>query len=232
MQKTAAVRSPSGRKQYTVRVLLDNYIAHPMWPEQGKLINITKESGMSRARSDANRAKALEEYLKRKDMTMADFHELERLAARPFYTAEDGEIIVPKLHVISMIVATCDTMRAAGRPLPPDQVRAAIRVSDWSTGRHKADGTYDRFAVVTAGTGARLSNQRALRSNEYIGTSPDDIDNAAEPGVTCTGSIYMKPSWTTPGRCADAPESGGENIGIGSGRKMGWGRFEILEFTG
>ena len=39
----------------------------------------------------------------------------------------------------------------------------------------------------TAGTGARLSNQRALRSNEYIGTSPDDIDNAAEPGVTCAG---------------------------------------------
>ena len=40
-----------------------------------------------RARSDASRAKALEEYLKRKDMTMADFHELERLAARPFYLA-------------------------------------------------------------------------------------------------------------------------------------------------
>ena len=29
-----------------------------------------------------------------------------------------------------------------------------------------------------------------------------------------------------------ALEYGGENIGIGSGRKMGWGRFEILEFTG
>ena len=84
-QKTAAVRSPSGRKQYTVRVLLDNYIAHPMWPEQGKLINITKESGMSRARSDANRAKALEDDLKRKDMSVADCLGVVRLAARPFY---------------------------------------------------------------------------------------------------------------------------------------------------
>ena len=83
---------------------------------------------------------------------------------------------MPKLHVISMIVATCDTMRAAGRLRRPGPGRAAMRVSDWSTGRHKgADGSrMTGFAdAVTAGTSIRLSNQRALAcSNEYIGIVP------------------------------------------------------------
>ena len=40
------------------------YIAEPYWPEMYEYINITKESGMNRARSAANRRKALEEHLR------------------------------------------------------------------------------------------------------------------------------------------------------------------------
>ena len=35
------------------------YVAHPYWPEMYELIEITKKSGMNRAKSDANRRKAL-----------------------------------------------------------------------------------------------------------------------------------------------------------------------------
>ncbi len=43
-------------------------------------------------------------------MTRPQYEDLERLASRPFYTSDEGVIIVPALHVVSMIVATCDTV--------------------------------------------------------------------------------------------------------------------------
>ena len=41
--------------EHKVRVHLDTYIAHPYWPEREKLINIQKESGLSRARTAQTR---------------------------------------------------------------------------------------------------------------------------------------------------------------------------------
>lgn len=49
--------------EHKVRVHLDTYIAHPYWPEREKLINIQKESGLSRARTAQTRRKALDDYL-------------------------------------------------------------------------------------------------------------------------------------------------------------------------
>jgi hypothetical protein len=213
------------RKNYTIKVRLHSYIAHPYWPERERLITIIKESGMSRARSTANRRKALEEYLKSAGMTFAQFEELERKAEEPFYRAGQ-RIVVPELHVTSMIVATCDTIRAAGRPVPPDQVRSALRAGDWMTDRVKPDGVWERFVVVTAGTGAKLSNQRALRSNPYIGSPPGSGDEAKP--VPCTGVITLDESMVKPAVLLDALRWAGTDIGIGASRKMGWGRFDVL----
>ena len=57
------------------------YVAHPYWPEMYEVIEITKKSGMNRAKSDANRRKALEEYLRANGMTLAGFEAL--IAAWP-----------------------------------------------------------------------------------------------------------------------------------------------------
>ena len=118
---------------YKVRVHLDTYIGHPYWPEREKLINIGKESGISRARTPATRRKALDDYLAAISMTRSQYEDLERAASRPFYTSDDGTIIVPALHVISMIVATCDTISARARPCPPDLARTLIRPTGWTT---------------------------------------------------------------------------------------------------
>jgi hypothetical protein len=212
------------KKTYTVNVSLHSYIAHPYWPERERLINIVKESGMSRARSSANRRKALEEYLRSAGMTFAQYEELEERANRPFYT-EDGVIVVPELHVMSMIVNTCMTIRAAGRPVPPEQARSALTVGSWRTDRTGPDGVWERFAVVTAGTGAKLSNQRALRSNPYIGTPPGELDGKNVPAV---GMVALDDTMVKPSVLLDALRWAGSTIGIGASRKMGWGRFDVL----
>jgi hypothetical protein len=208
---------------------LRSYIADPYWPERERLINIQKESGMNRARSSANRRKALEEHLRANDMTLADYERLEVLASRPFHTDDDGRIVIPSRQVTAMIVATCDEARAAFRPCPPEQVRYAIRASSWTTDVTPDDAlVWERYAMVTAGTGARLSNQRALRRNAYIGAEPPDETLAATKPVTARGTVEVDPEMVKPDVLLNALTWAGQRIGIGACRKMGWGRFEVL----
>lgn len=194
------------------------YIANPYWPELEKLINIQKESGMKRARSAANARAALEQHLKSLDMTLAAYEDLERLAKRPFYTDSDSNIVIPGHHFYGMLVASADTIRAAGRACPPEQVRVRLDASDLSTGKTEPDGVWSRFVTVTSGTGAKLSNQRALREDFYI----EDF--------TAKGSIGFSPEFVRPDTLRTMLEYGGQNIGIGASRKMGWGRFEVVRF--
>jgi hypothetical protein len=209
---------------------LHSYVSHPYRPEMERVINITKESGMSRARSTANRRKALEEYLRSEGMTLADFDALVERANQPWDTDEEGCIVIPRLHVTSMIVATCDSIRTAGRPCSPDMVRTVIRPSGWVTNVRPADAaTWTRFAVVTAGTGAKLSNQRGLRVNQFIGAKPPDGE-PTKP-VQATGSVDVNPDMVRPEVLANALSWGGESVGIGASRKMGWGRFDLVEFS-
>jgi hypothetical protein len=199
--------------EWKIAVHLDKYIAAPYWPEREKLINITKESGMSRARTAESRRKALDGYLAEHGMTRDGYEELERQASRPFYTGSDGLIIVPELHVMSMIVATCDMIGSRARPCAPELARTLIRVSPWATGKAQADGTWERFAVVSAGTGQKLSNQRALRADAYIA----DAD--------ATGTIETDDAAIRPDVLWKALAWAGTSVGIGASRKMGWGRF-------
>lgn len=200
--------------EFKVRVHIKNYIAAPYWPELEKLINIKKESGLSRARTPETRRKALDSYLTSIEMTRGEYQELERLAVRPFYTHE-GHIIVPELHVTSMIVATCDRIGSRARPCPPDIVRTVIAASPWHTGKTEADGTWERFAIVSSGTGARLSNQRALRSDAYIADADADGSISVDTSVVRPEILWKALNWA------------GTYVGIGSARKMGWGRFTV-----
>ena len=65
------------------------YIAHPYWPEREKVINIQKESGTKRARSEEKRIKNLRDYLVQRGLSMEDYEELVRKADRQFYTVAD-----------------------------------------------------------------------------------------------------------------------------------------------
>lgn len=195
------------------------YIANPYWPEINTLINVQKESGMNRAKSDANRRKALEEWLRANKKTLSWYEKLQKDAARPFYTSADGEIVIPKNQLIAFLVATCDTARAAQRPCSPDQVHARFRVSDFATGKVEADGVWERFATVTAGTGAKLSNQRGFRSSPYI------------RDFSATGTISFDEQYVNSDTLKNAISWGGQFVGLGASRKMGWGRFDVTRFA-
>jgi hypothetical protein len=211
---------------------LRSFIAHPYWKQMEALINITKESGMNRARSSANRRKALEEHLKRLNMTLGDYEDLERDANRPFHVNDDGYVFIPKTSVDAMLVATCDSIRAAGRPCPPDMVRTALRASAWTTDVRADEALpWERFAVVSSGTGAKLSNQRGFRRNLYVGAEPPDSTLPVTGKVTATGTVDPNPEMVKPEVLRDALRYAGEWVGIGASRKMGWGRFELLSWS-
>lgn len=194
------------------------YIAHPYWPEMAKLIDIQKQSGMNRAKSSANRRRALEEHLKANGMTLVAYEELERLAARPFHMNGEGEIIIPAEKVHAFLVNTTDMVRSASRPCTTEQIRSLIKVTDWHTSKKKPDGAWERFVVVSAGTGQKLSNQRGFRRSEYISN------------FEASGEVQIEPQFVKPDTLRNLIAWGGENIGIGAARKMGWGRFELVNF--
>lgn len=194
------------------------FVAHPYTPEQYKLIEVTKLSGMSRTRSTKNKNAALEEYLTANGMTLADFEKLKAEAGRQFHQREDGEIFIPAENFLSFLVATTHNIRSAGRPCAADQVRSRFLASDLMTGKYKADNVWSRFVTVTSGTGGKLSNQRALRENEEI------------VGFTATGTISFDPDFVKPDILHNAIKYGGVNVGIGASRKMGKGRFVVDRF--
>lgn len=185
---------------------------------------------MSRARSSANKRKALEEHLKMEGLTLADYEALEAEAARPFHLDDTGRVLIPKTNVEAMLVATCDTIRSAGRPCPPDQVRTVLRSTAWHTNIDaSAAQMWERYAVVSSGTGMKLSNQRGLRRNLYVGAEPP-TDVPPTEKVVATGRITLNPEMVKPDVLRRALEYAGEWVGIGASRKMGWGRFELLSW--
>lgn len=195
------------------------YIAQPYWVELGKMIDITKQSGMNRARSEGNRRKALEEWLKANNMTLEEFNILNAKSKEAFPKNDKAEIIIPADVFLAFLVHVTDEQRSASRACPPDMIRSAIKCTHLKTGKTEVDGLYERFAVVTGGAGNKLSNQRGLRSSAYI------------TDFTATGMLGVNETFVRPDVLRNAIVWGGENIGIGSARKMGWGRFTLSEWS-
>lgn len=194
------------------------YVAHPYWTEMFQVIEITKKSGMARAKSDANRRKSLEEYLRANGMTLADFERLEKLSKRPFHTRPDGEIFIPRDSVMAFLVAANDTARAAFKASPPEQVWTRIQATDFMTGKTKPDGIWTRYATVSLGTGAKASNQRGLRENAFI------------ENFTASGQLTFDEQLVNPDALKNVIDWAGKFVGIGASRKMGRGRFNLTKF--
>jgi hypothetical protein len=218
----APINHPTGKRPTMIEAKIalsftSPFVAHPYWPEMYQLIEITKKSGVNRAKTDANRRKALEEYLRANNMTLADFEKLEAASRRPFHLI-DGEIVIPRESVMAFLVACNSTARSAFRACPPEQVWSRIIASPLRTGKTKSDGTWRRFATVNMGTGAKASNQRGLRENDYI------------ENFTATGTLRFDEQTVDPDTLRNVIGWGGQFVGIGASRKMGKGRFDLSGF--
>jgi len=204
------------------------YIAHPYWPAREQLINHQKASGVNRVRSQERREKALKDYLESRHLTMDDYLALERQASEPFYrwqdvllgSALDGknplEIVISAHQLYGCLAEACSMASTSLRIARNEQVRSVIQVSDFATGKLKADGVWSRFAVVKAGSGNRLSNQRSLREDPYL----TDFDAVGTMHYLGEDERKLRDFliWT------------GREVGVGASRKMGWGRFTLAEW--
>ena len=194
------------------------YIADPYFPAKEELINIQKLSGMNRTRTEAKREQALKEYLRRQGISQEAYEALEERASRPWYRDQEGAIIIPSHQMYGCLIESAKTLSASQRPCDPANLRHILHVSDWDTGKEKEDGVYERLVMPKSGTGQPLSNQRALRKNPFIAK------------FTAHGTIGFFVN--------DIPEAQhiidfvgycGQRVGVGTSRKMGYGRFVIQD---
>lgn len=75
-------------------------------------------------------------------------------------------------------------------------------------------------AAVTSGSGAKLSNQRGLRVNEYLSNFRGALN------------LEFSEEAVKPARMRDFVAYVGREIGVGASRKMGWGRFVVEDVAG
>lgn len=188
------------------------YIEHPYWPEMYQRIEIDKKSGVNRARTDANRRRALESYLSEIGMTLKQYEQLIELSERPFHTDAQGRIII---LADKMLSALTNASLVAPSKLRIANLRIALHASDFVTEKTEPDGIWERFAVVNMGSGAKASNQRGLRRNAYI------------ENFTATGTIDVADGMVEPKAVVALLHFCGRVVGIGASRKMGRGRFLV-----
>ena len=184
------------------------YIANPYWPTMDRIITIRKQSGVDRARSEEKRTKTLKAWLKTHEMTLDDYRALELDAARPFYTHADGEIVIPAHHLHGFMGNVAALAPASVRLAKTERVRTLVEWEDLVTGKRKPDGRWERFVRNP------LTNQRRLQSSEYISE------------FEATGVLRLS-SAAIEKKTRECLAWGGEEVGIGAARKMGWGRFTI-----
>jgi len=194
------------------------YIAQPYWTEMYHVIEITKKSGLNRQRSETARSAALKQHLESIGMTLDDFRKLEERAQRPFHQDEDGNIVIKT--ITECLVEAAMTAKSGIRLMVGSSIRTALHVSPFVTNKKAPDGVWERFAVVTVGSGAKASNQRGLRRSPFIA----EFD--------ATGSISFEESLVDPDRLHKFLQYAGANVGVGASRKMGYGRFTVSEFKG
>lgn len=210
------------------------YIADPYWPELEKLINIQKESGMNRARTAPNREKALAAYLEVSNIKREEYERLAVRSQRKFYRGEDvidenaldgrdpHAIVIPAHQLYGCLAQACGYVASSQRIARVEELRTVVQVSAMWTAKTEGDGVWDRFVVVKSGTGKALSNQRSLRSNEFI------QQFTAEGEVTFIETDNLDQQSKKVKRFF---ELAGEHIGVGASRKMGWGRFAVEEWA-
>lgn len=186
------------------------------WTEREQVVNILKQSGYNRVRSEDKREQTLRRYLEKIGMDMSDYQALVKKADEQFYRNKEGVIVIPRHQFSGCLVQACKSAPAGAR-FDEDQLRSLLDIRDFVTGKTDKDRTFERFVLPKDGKGNPLSNQRALRCNDVI----DDFDAEGEINFD-TNDVKLK-------AILDLLSYAGKYIGVGASRKMGYGRFVIKE---
>jgi hypothetical protein len=205
--------------QVTITVHFDKFVSHPYWPEREQVIQIQKESGVNRARSQPKREQALSNHLAKLGMSMEQYTQLITIADRPFHLSKGGLIVIPAHNLYGCFAQASDLATSSIRLASPEQIRTVLHTSDWATDKSEQDSLiWKRFVVVKSGTGQALSNQRSLRENSYI----EDFE--------AVGTLSFSTDILRPEKVHTFLDYAGLNIGVGASRKLDNGRFTIRKW--
>ena len=202
------------RKEVTVEIAMESYIAHPYWPEREQLIQIQLLSGINRLKNDDKKLAALKGQLEKDGLTMADYENLKVRAARQWYRVdpedEISEIVIPRHQIAGCLVETINrTPKALHGVYNADSFRHVVRISWFLTGRNKADGVFRRYVKLDT------SNKRSLQENEVL------------EHFTAAGTLSV-PTDTKLDALKRFLSYAFDEIGLGAARKMGYGRGALL----
>jgi hypothetical protein len=145
-------------------------------------------------------------------MTLDQYKTLEKEAKEPFWVDEKGFIYIPSTSIHACLVNANDE---APSRIRIENIRRAIRTTNFTTTKKVPDGVWERFAVVKSGSGQTLSNQRGIRTSSYI------------KNFTATGEFEIDLEMVNPEAVKNLLDFAARNIGIGASRSMGWGRFIV-----
>lgn len=187
------------------------FLSEPYWPAREKVITIRKQSGVDRARSEEKRKQALTQYLIGQGLTMDDYAALEAEATRPFRTAADGHIIISAHNLHGMMAHAAGEAPASARLAKKEQIRVVAEWSDLVTDKVKEDGIFPRFIRNP------ITNQRRFQESPYITDfSAAGTLRVSDPDLLKKARLFV--------------EYAGQNIGVGAGRKLAWGRFTVTRW--
>jgi hypothetical protein len=199
-----------------IKCQMHDAIGKPFSEALSDYINFRKQSGVDRCRSEERRKLAIEQELAKRNMTAEEYAALEAEAKTAWYRNADGWIIFPRHWISGMLVNAISRLPKNGRAgLTPDNVRCKVRIlGDWVTDKKEKDTVFDR-AIKN-----ETSNQRRREIDEVL----EDF--------TLTGEVELV-DWQDAETAAEDFERifnfALHDCGLGSARKMGYGRGKISE---
>lgn len=198
------------------------YIALPYWPEIDRIINLKNAAGVHFKHAPAKQRELIETYCKDNGVPIAEFDAWEyKVANDKWYRDKNSNIVVARHQLQGAIVQALHPKQSRMRhrlskSIPREQVRTLIAIRgdlSISPTKEERDSIYEHYIKH------EKTNQRRLQRDEVITNfSAEGIIEWADV-VAKSEDIESLLRWT------------GENVGVGSARIMGCGRFELCSFA-
>jgi hypothetical protein len=199
----------------------DGYIANPYWQEIEWLLSVQQDAGVHFKHKPPKARELVETYLKDQGIPIAKFDAAQKKVDTEFwYKDPGGNIYIPRHQFQGSIVQSLHPNQGRirhrlGTAMSREQVRTFIRVSDLTIApaKKKADSMFSRYVKHPK------TNMRRLQQDEIIN------DFVASGTVDFRDHIIKDQDMESLLRWA------GQNVGVGSARLMGIGRWELLAFA-
>lgn len=199
----------------------DGYVAGPYWREIEWLISIQQKAGVHFKHKPAKQRELVETYCKDQGISMVEYDAAQRKVDTEFwYKNPAGNIIIPRHQMQGTIVQALHPNQGRirhrlGSSMSREQVRTFIRVFDLNIVpiKREKDSVFSRYVKHPK------TNLRRLQEDEMIND------------FVAIGTVDFREVIVKPEDMESLLRWAGTNVGVGSARIMGVGRFLLRSFA-